>query len=113
MLPRDVYGRIALGLMSALFIPISGCVVWWMLRAYLLGPVPTPKTIAEWLVLLFVETFFTSLLAVSTGGLLWAIATPSRIERALGGYVLKLMMATLSFSLVGLAFVLWAFWMGV
>ena len=112
MLPRDIYGRIALGLLSALFLPLSGCVVWWMLRAYLLGPAPAPKTIEQWLMLLFVETFFTALFAVSAGGLLWAIALPHWIERAISGYVLKLVIATFCFCLVGIVYVFWAFWMG-
>ncbi|MDA1051542.1 MAG: hypothetical protein O3C40_13820 [Planctomycetota bacterium] len=112
MLPRDVYGRIALGLLSALFLPLSGCVVWWMLRASLLGPAPAPQTAEEWLFLLFVETFFTALFAVSAGGVLWAIATPNWVERAISSYVLKLVFAVFCFCLVGMVLVFWAFWMG-
>ncbi len=112
LLPRDTYGRIAVGLVSALFLPLSGCVVWWMLRAYLLGPAPNPKTLTEWLFLLFVETFFTSLYVVSAGGVLWAIAMPESVERTINRFVMKLVLATFCFSLVGMAFVFWALWMG-
>lgn len=105
LLPQDVYGRIALGLLSTLFLPISGCVMWWMVRSYLLGPAPNPRTLEQWLFLLFVETFFTALFAVSVGGVLWAIAKPAWVARAINSFVMKLVFSTLRFSLVGVAFV--------
>ena len=69
-LPHDFIGRLALGLLSAIFIPPSAVFLFAFTFA------PAAATWGWWLVRISLWEFFAALLAASVCGLIWAVAAP-------------------------------------
>lgn len=75
ILPTDVYGRVALGLLSLGFIPFAGAFVvapWYGL----LVNRHVPRGFAEWSVHVAIQEFFITLFLVALSGLIWSVAMP-------------------------------------
>jgi hypothetical protein len=86
LFPRDLFGRIALGLVSLLFTPISGAFVWVSLFSIGGGN-------ADWWSRLLITEIALAFFVWSVVGLIWAIATPRWLESALPRVALRLMIA--------------------
>jgi hypothetical protein len=88
LFPRDLYGRIALALASAFFGPICGIIAF----APMFGARPR-QGVLEGMFLAIVEELFLALFLFFACGLVWALATPRRMERVLEAVTRKLMLA--------------------
>lgn len=75
VLPQSVLGRIALGLLSAIFIPLS------VLLLHGLAVAPAAANWGMELVHILMWELFAGLLAGSICGLIWAVAMPRWIQR--------------------------------
>ena len=71
LLPHSLAGRLALGLLSAIYIPPSGL----FLFALTFGR-PALRSWGDWLARVALWEFFAALLGVSVCGLIWAVAAP-------------------------------------
>lgn len=90
--PRDICGRIALGVASAFFVPVSG----WVLIAIALNT-ELHRTVETWIWATLVSELAISLLLFFGCGLIWALATPRWLEKFLHGATRKLALALFLF----------------
>jgi hypothetical protein len=93
LFPRDLYGRLALGIASVFFFPLSCFIVVAILTR------PPPQSLAEWLALAIVGQVFFAMALFFGGGLIWALATPRWLEGFLELAASRLLLALLLFML--------------
>jgi hypothetical protein len=87
LFPRDLYGHIALALASLCFGPVC----WAMAIALLFGS--RPGGVPDRLFLTVVEELVVALSLFFACGLVWALATPRRLERLFGAVAKNLAVA--------------------
>lgn len=104
LFPRDLFGRLALGLVSLLLAPASGLILF----SLVFGPGVKPLAWHDRIALLLLEEFLLGLFLFFSVGLLWAIAAPRWLERWKRPTVLKLafgFLAVVLASVITLSFV--------
>ncbi len=99
--PRDVCGRLALGIASAFFVPLS-C---FILIAIALNT-ELHRTVETWIWATLVSELALALLIFFGCGLIWALATPRWLEKFLHGATKKIAVALflfiMPFSVLGI-----------
>ena len=101
LLPNDVLGRIALGLLSAVFLPVAGVCLFGLTLA------PPPSGFGLWLIRVALWEFFAALLCASACGLLWSIVAPNWLPRYAHRFARHLSLLALVPFLILLG---WYFW---
>lgn len=92
LFPRDVAGRLGLGLASLFLVTFSGLMLYCLLfRAQ------PPIAFADRFMLIAVEEFLLGLFLFFLAGLIWAVFTPQWLERFRGSVARKLALGMLLF----------------
>jgi hypothetical protein len=87
LFPRDLYGRLALGLASLVLFPVGA----FGAGALMLGR--APGNVQEWLIFAIAEELFVAWTVFFGCGLIWAVATPRWLENCLESVAKRLSMA--------------------
>ena len=107
LFPRDLYGRLSLGIASLFFGPLGAVGAFtFLVRA-------RPKGITERLAFIVVGELFVAMALFFGCGLLWALATPQWLERLLAPVAKRLAIALALFSIPFGIMALWALVMGL
>jgi hypothetical protein len=99
--PRDAFGRVVIALASAFF----GILFWSLAVAVIYGA--KPDGALELMFFVAAEELFFVLALLCTCGLIWALATPRWMERALDAIVRKLLLALALFAIPLFALGIW------
>jgi len=103
LFPRDLYGRLALGIASLFFVPVATFLAFAMLFW------ARPQGVLGWLIVGTAAELFMALALFFTCGLIWAMATPRWLERFLDSVTEKLAISLLLFILPLASVAVWAF----
>jgi len=103
--PRDICGRLALGIASAFLAPIFGFVLF----AIALNP-DLRRTFEGWLWMAIIEEMVLALFLFFSCGLIWALAMPRWLERCLDSAMRKLTIALMLFWIPYSIVALWSLW---
>lgn len=102
LFPRDLYGRLALGIASLLFVPLGS------LGAYAFLIRARPKGIIERLAFMATGEMLLAMALFFGCGFIWAVATPQWLERLLAPVANRLLIALALFWLPFCILALWA-----
>src|SRR5689334_8277403 len=91
LFPRDLYGRIALGIASLVLAPVGAAMFVALLTR------PRPRGVTEWLVVAVASELSLALAIFFVCGLVWAVATPKWLEASLERVARRLTVALFLF----------------